>query len=136
MSGTVSDNTSQSSGSVTAAAGGISIVSSDPTLAEGLVWYNSTSNVLKVARTITGWSTVNPLLTANQAHGGAGTASAGLSFGGYSGGYITECEEWDGTSWTEVADLTTARGWLGGTTLGTTTATLAFAGSDSPGEFL
>ena len=60
MSGTVSDNTSQSSGSVTEAAGGVSIVSSDPTLTEGLLWYNSTSNVLKVARlalTAGTWST-------------------------------------------------------------------------------
>jgi len=48
MSGTISNNISQSSGSVTAPAGGIQILSSDPgSPTTGQVWYNSTSNTLK-----------------------------------------------------------------------------------------
>ena len=35
-------------------------------------------------------------------------------------------EEWNGSSWTEVADLSTARQALGGN--GTTTSALAFGG--------
>ena len=40
-------------------------------------------------------------------------------------------ESWDGSSWTELADLNTARRSLGGT--GSQTAAVVFAGSTDPG---
>jgi|TARA_Y100000310_G_scaffold239032_1_gene242580 hypothetical protein len=48
MSGTISNNISQSSGSITAPSGGIQILASDPgSPTTGQVWYNSTTNTLK-----------------------------------------------------------------------------------------
>jgi hypothetical protein len=47
-------------------------------------------------------------------------------------------EEWNGSGWTEVGDLNTARQKIGNSTRGTTTASIAFAGSaaDPPGGAL
>jgi hypothetical protein len=59
--------------------------------------------------------------------GDSGSSTAGLAFGGYSPGVSALTEEWNGTSWVEVNDLNTARGYLMGS--GTTTASLAVAGS-------
>ena len=59
-----------------------------------------------------------------------GTTTATLVFGGSSPaappGAKALTEQWDGTSWAEVAALATARAQLGGT--GTTSAGLAFGG--------
>jgi hypothetical protein len=129
MSGTVSDNTSQSSGSVTEAAGGVSIVSSDPTLTEGLLWYNSTSNVLKVARlalTAGTWSTGGTLNTARRQFAGAGTLTAGLCAAGSTGSKSVVTEEYDGSSWTTVNAFPTATQYLDG--CGTQTAALTAGG--------
>ena len=51
-----------------------------------------------------------------------------MAFGGYIGpAYSALTESWNGTSWTSVNSLNTARGVLGGA--GTQTATVAFGGS-------
>jgi hypothetical protein len=128
MSGKVSDNIGRSSGSITEPSGGVEILSSDPTLTEGLVWYNSTSNVLKVARLVSGWSTENNTLSTNQATTGAGTVAAGLVFGG--AGPVNETEEWDGTSWytSGVGNLAVAVRDSGG--FGIQTAAVSFGGSN------
>jgi len=129
MSGTVSDNTSQSSGSVTAAAAGVSIVSSDPTLTEGLLWYNSTSNVLKVARNITAWSSGGNLNTGRHASVGSnGTQSACFVAGGQdSGGRSDSSETYDGSAWSAVGDIVgTSR--VGTSNFGTTTAGVSATG--------
>jgi hypothetical protein len=61
-----------------------------------------------------------------------GTQTAGLGFGGESPlGPGTITESYDGTSWTEVGDLNTARGILGGS--GTQALALAFAGNPGGG---
>jgi hypothetical protein len=123
MSGTVSDNISQSSGSVTEAAGGVSIVSSDPTLTEGLLWYNSTSNVLKVARNIAAWSAGGNLNTGRSGSTGSnGTQSACFVAGGnISGGRTLSSETYNGSAWSAVGNLIgTARG--GTSNFGTNTA--------------
>jgi hypothetical protein len=41
---------------------------------------------------------------------------------------VANTESWDGTSWTEVADLSTARNGVGSS--GTTLSALAFGGED------
>lgn len=130
MSGTISDNIDKQSGVIAEPAGGVDVESSDPTAEEGLVWFNSTSGVLKVYRNIAAWSTVNNLGTGVYANAGAGTVTAGLSFGGYTGSTTAETEEWNGTSWTtsSVGDLSTARRDLG--SAGIQTAALAFGGSN------
>ena len=37
-------------------------------------------------------------------------------------------EEWNGSSWTEIAELNQGRGFLGGSSLGSTTNTIVFGG--------
>ena len=62
-----------------------------------------------------------------------GTNTAALSVGGQPGpGGQAIVEEWDGSSWTEIADLNTARRALAGS--GTVTAGLACGGWTSPSE--
>ena len=59
--------------------------------------------------------------------GGCGTNyTAALFAGGYSGTYQAVNESWNGTSWTEVADLNAAIAGVAGA--GTNTSALSFAG--------
>ena len=128
MSGIVADNIDRQSGVIAEPAGGPEVRSDDPSASAGTVWFNTTSGVLKVYRNITGWSTENNMLTAIYANTGAGTVSAGLSFGG--AGPVNETEEWDGTSWstTGVGNLAVAVRDSGG--FGIQTAAVSFGGSN------
>jgi hypothetical protein len=74
----------------------------------------------------TSWTEVNDLNTARFYLMGAGTSTAGLSFGGYPTLAVTE--SWNGTSWTEVNDLNTGRSYGG--SAGTQTAAIAMGGDD------
>jgi hypothetical protein len=71
---------------------------------------------------------VNDLNTAkNQLAGVGNRQTAALAFGGQPGGGVTGAtESWNGTSWTEVNDLNTARSRL--IAAGTQTAALGFGG--------
>jgi hypothetical protein len=129
MSGTVADNINRQSGVIAEPAGGPEVRSDDPSASAGTVWFNTTSGVLKVFRLVTGWSTVNSLLTGVYAGSGAGTESAGLSFGGKTAAsaQVTETEEWDGTSWTaDDGNLASAVRDQGG--FGIQTAAVSFGG--------
>ena len=103
---------------------------------EGQVWYNETSNTLKVSSlTSSGsWATGGSLNTGRRSMGGAGvSSSSALGFGGNSpGGDFANTESYNGTSWTEVADLNTARGNAGGD--GTQTSALFFGGTPNPAK--
>ena len=61
--------------------------------------------------------------------GGAGTSSSeALAFGGLTGSsYLNATEQYNGTNWTELNNLNTARFAVGAA--GSTTAGLAYAGS-------
>jgi hypothetical protein len=61
---------------------------------------------------------------------GAGTSTSGLAFGGNVPPQTGITEYWDGTSWTEVADLA-ARGQLGGAGI-SSTSSIAFGGNTAP----
>ena len=82
----------------------------------------------------TSWSEQGNLGTARYASGGAGTQTAGLCMSGVfyiagqgpSQSYKTETEEYDGSSWTESGDVSTARSRVGG--CGTQTAALMCGG--------
>ena len=103
---------------------------SDPQI--GQVWYNSTSAVLKVRQSVAtnSWATGGNMNTAKNETAGAGTQTAGLSFGGYSPGNTGATEKYNGTSWTSnPTGLNTARRELAGS--GIQTAALAFGGYDS-----
>ena len=73
--------------------------------------------------------------TARSQMGSAGQApyTAALGFGGQADpGYKTETESWNGSSWTELADLNTARDDLAGA--GIQTAALGFGGAVPSGK--
>ena len=130
MSGSTADNAGRQSGVVAAAAAGIEIVSSDPGAEHGKVWFNSTTSLLKVYNYGAGsWAAGGVLNTPRRSNpnSGAGTLTAAVSFGGYSTETTGETEEYDGTSWTDVAgNLLTAVTHMGG--CGTQTAALSFGG--------
>ena len=78
----------------------------------GQVWYNETDQVMKFQypTTIDAWSTGGSLNTARSQTGSSGTQSSTLSSGGYNGTATTNItESYNGSAWTEVADLNTAR---------------------------
>jgi hypothetical protein len=58
--------------------------------------------------------------------GGAGTQTAALAFGGFSTANTAATEAYNGSTWTSVTSLNTARQSLAG--CGTQTAALAFGG--------
>ena len=113
--------------------------SSDPTLDstyEGQVWYNSTSNTFKTVAGVGGWSTTSSLPVVNQLGAGMGTATAGLTAGGYgpttppfSSKALTL--EFNGVGWLQESNLGTARHALGG--FGIQTAAVVFGGKVDPG---
>ena len=81
----------------------------------------------------TSWTEVSDLAASRRYAGGVGTVTAALFIGGdtdnpaFPGGrYTARVESWNGTSWTEIADLNTGRYSLG--TSGTQTSALAFGG--------
>ena len=77
-----------------------------------------------------GWSAGGALNTGRLKHGGAGIQTATLVFGGVTtppSVYQTVNESYDGTSWTEEADLSTAR-YNGGNGCGTQTSALYSGG--------
>ena len=83
------------------------------------------------------WTTGGTMNSVRSKSGGAGTQTAGLGFGGYmpssgpgSPGVLANTETYDGTSWSEVNDMNTARQALGG--FGTQTAALGAGGSTPP----
>jgi hypothetical protein len=88
----------------------------------------------------TSWSEGGDINSARLGMATCGTQTAGFGAGGYQGANhpesppsnTTKCEQYDGTSWTEVADLNTARSSMGH--FGTQTASIACRGSSNPTE--
>ena len=117
----------------------VQTVASDPSptaSAEGQVWYNSTSGTYKIAIAAGGaWAAGNDLNLGKGEMGSAqtGTQTACMIFGGDAPpgtsppGYLDETEQYNGTAWTEVADLVRGRSQVGG--LGTNTAAMCVAGN-------
>ena len=109
-----------------------------PGAADGELWFNSTDSSFqyKYAATSAGWSTGGNLNTGRRSTGRAGTSqTASLIVGGQepraSDGVLTEL--YNGTNWTEVNDLNTARYGMAGA--GTSTDALAFGGEVPPNSF-
>ena len=82
----------------------IKSVSTDPSAETdaGQIWYNTTSNTFKSINNLEAWSSSSPLITPRARNQGAGTTSAGLSFGGMNppGNLYANTEEYNGTGWT------------------------------------
>ena len=85
----------------------------------------------------TAWSEVNDMPTASFALASATNSpqTSGIVFGGTNAantGVSAESDSYDGTNWTETAEMTTGRKQLGGTG-SSSTAALAFSGNPGPG---
>jgi hypothetical protein len=76
------------------------------------------------------WSSGGNLNSDKSMHAMGGTYTAAFSAGGSNPSVTANHEQYNGTSWTEVADLNLARNQLAGT--GTTPASLVFGGSVHP----
>jgi len=106
-------------------------VSSDPSnLIEGQIWYNTSIQTLKVAPLIASWSAGGNMVTTLFGRSGAGLTDAEITYGGarQPSTVSANTETYDGSSWTEVANLSTARFFTGGASSGTQTAALYFSG--------
>jgi len=95
---------------------GVKVVTktSDPTAseAEGTVWYNSTSpTALKYSIAGAGaWAAGGAINTGRSYLAGAGSNTAGIVFGGtVPGGRSDATETYNGTAWTETANLVQSR---------------------------
>jgi len=114
----------------------IQVVTSDPTEVTGQVWYNESEGELKTRNQFVGnaWSSGGDLNTARNQFFSAGVSqTAALAAGGDYGGspeYYDGTELYDGSSWTEVNNLNTAK--RNGAGVGTQTAALAVAGGAGP----
>jgi hypothetical protein len=106
----------------------------------GQVFYNSTADAFKVTQQpVPGgtWASGGNLLspTSQNAASGASVTSA-LNFGGTNtsppspSSQVATTQTYNGTSWTEVNDLNTARRYLQGS--GTQTSSLAYGGFTTP----
>ena len=80
----------------------IKSLATDPSpLAEGQIWYNSTSGTLKVAPFVGSWASANVAPTPKRSGASAGTQTANLIFAGVGpGGATNITAEYDGTNWT------------------------------------
>jgi len=111
----------------------------------GQVWFNETEGELRVRKnTLTSAWAAGGSLNSNRSYvGGAGTQTAGLAIGGNPATAITE--SYNGSSWTEVGDLNTARNQsasvgvdntsalcFGGFSTAATAATEEWTGAGSP----
>ena len=85
-------------------------VSSDPSnLIEGQIWYNTTSQTIKVAPAIAAWAAGGNLTTARYMLAGCGTQTAGLTAGGYTGSNLKQIQKYQfdtSNNSTNVGDLT------------------------------
>ena len=117
----------------------ITTVASDPpSPVNGQMWYNSTAQVMKgfTSSPVGSWSTAANMNTARHsgiASAGA-NAEAALGFGGGpppAPGAVAITESWNGSTWTEVADLNTARALAGGA--GNYTSAIAAGGDQYSG---
>jgi hypothetical protein len=107
------------------------VASDPPSPNAGQIWYNSTDRVLRgyKASPVASWASGGNLNTGrrNMFGMGVGTNTAGLQFGGRitsTATNIGNTESYNGSAWTEVNDLNTARNIAGGA--GTQTAALGF----------
>ena len=120
--------------------GTIQSVDSDPPAPQvGQAWFNTISRSLKGYAPGTGaWASGGALNTKRQYGHGAGNSAAAIAVGGRAGtnpaGSSTEnAETYNGSSWTEGADLNTARDKLCGGA-GLSTSTMTIAGYITPGS--
>ena len=102
---------------------------------EGQVWYDKTNKILQyqIPNLLSSWRTGGNLNTGRKdTVAGAGIQTAAVVFGGSTPPVTGKTETYNGTSFTEVADLNSARNALGG--VGTSTSALGFGGEPPRAE--
>ena len=105
-----------------------SLASSTGTIT-GQIWYDNVNGAFKLesVASTSSWASGGTLGTSRDAHGAGGTLTAGIVFGGnINPGNTANTEEYDGSTWTEVNNLNTARRQTTG--IGTQTAALCAGG--------
>jgi hypothetical protein len=102
---------------------------SDPTAVEGDVWYNASTAKLKMYAAVGSWSSGGNLNTGLAGCAGFGIQTASLKCTGEIGPVTVNVEQYDGSSWTEIANVNTAGGNITGA--GTVTAGVIFNRSES-----
>ena len=85
-----------------------SLANDPPAPTGGQVWFNSTSSTFKYALSTAAWATKTACPQTSVDGLSAGTATAYLFAGGHTP-ETTVTHEFDGSSWTEIANVTTAR---------------------------
>ena len=102
--------------------------SDPPSPIAGEIWYNTTTQTLKVAPNIAAWSSGGNLPAARASGMYTGTQTANLLAGGYAPGLSNTSVTYDGSSWTAAPNLSEnpRRSNAGG---GTTTAAFSVGGS-------
>ena len=116
----------------------IQAVTTDPTeeVAEGQVWYNTTSDTFKSVLTLEAFSSSANLNTGRYNHTGVGSDTAGLIFGGDTGPppetRRAETEEYNGSGWTSSSNMNTTRDLTGGFGIQTAAATAGGRTAPSP----
>ena len=109
----------------------IQAVSTDPTesVAEGQVWYNTTSDTFKSIVASEAWSSASSLITGRYMVGGFGTPTAGVAAAGQTPSpstNISNTEHYNGVGWSSETAYPTTGYNIGGA--GTQTAGLAAGG--------
>ena len=101
----------------------------------GQIWYNTASDTFKSIVNSQAWASAAPTINLTNAGAGAGTTTAGLTFGGRNPpgpAFVATTEEYNGDGWAAGGALNTARSYLAG--FGTQTAAVAAGGRiDAPG---
>jgi len=112
----------------------IQAVATDPTesVAEGQVWYNTTSDTFKSVVSTSAWSSGSSLTTGRNRAMGAGTNTAAVTAGGYAGSPTSSnlTEEYNGSGWAAANNMAT--GSRGGGSAGTQTAAITAGGLTAP----
>jgi len=111
----------------------ISSVAGNPAapVAEGKIWYNTSTDSFNIAPVLEAWSSGANLVTGRADLGGTGTQTAALGFGGYVGpgtpNISSVTEEYNGSGWSSGGTMGTGRRSVG--EAGTQTAGLAVGGT-------
>jgi hypothetical protein len=110
----------------------IQAVTTDPSesVAEGQIWYNTTSDTFKSVVSSEAFSNAAPMITGRQQSGNFGLQTAAVATSGYTTTRVTNTEEYNGSGWTASTAYPTALNELSGT--GTETAGLVMGGRSPP----
>ena len=114
----------------------VSVTSDPPSPVNGQMWYNSTDKVVKgfTSNSAGAWASGGNMNSGRNRGAGSGIQTSALAYGGLTGpgspNKTGKTESYNGTSWTEVNNLNTAREHLAGNG-DASTSVLAYGGGPS-----